>query len=416
MTPDEVVAEVSGAVVQGRGGAGFPAGNKWKLLSDTLPALDRRQRRRERAGHVQRPDHHGARPARRDRGCAHRRLRVPSLAGLPRTCAARWPLRRSASPTALNEAYAAGYVGKNILGSRVVGRHACCTGAPGLTSSATKPRCSKASRATAACRGRSRPFFPAAIGLYLEPTIVNNVETLANLPWIMVNGAEAFAAIGSETVERHATDRGVRSRQASRYLRSRVRSRRRSATIFYDPSLGGGIRDGTRTQGVHPRRRHRAVVLRGASRPGARPDVGRPGRLDARFRCDRRHGRHHRHGAGVLAPRALLRQESCGKCTPCREGTAWLETILARILAGHGRPEDLDLLVDVGDNISPGPFPGPRIEPGDTPFAPFPYKKTTICDLGPSVVSPLMSAVRRFRKEFDDLYRGGVGPEVIASV
>ena len=94
-------------------------------------------------------------------------------------------------------------------------------------------------------------------------------------------------------------------------------------------------------------------------------------------------------------------RESCGKCTPCREGTAWLETILARIIAGHGRPEDLDLLLDVSDNISPGPFPGPGVEPGEPAFAPFPYKKTTICDLGPSVVSPLMSALRRFRPEFD---------------
>jgi len=93
--------------------------------------------------------------------------------------------------------------------------------------------------------------------------------------------------------------------------------------------------------------------------------------------------------------------ESCGKCTPCREGTAWLEKIYQRILSGHGRPEDLELLADVGSNISPGPFPGPGLVAGDAPIAPFPYKKTTICDLGPSAVSPVMSSLRRFRHEYE---------------
>jgi NADH-quinone oxidoreductase subunit F len=80
-------------------------------------------------------------------------------------------------------------------------------------------------------------------------------------------------------------------------------------------------------------------------------------------------------------------RESCGKCTPCREGTSWLEKILQRILDGHGRPEDLDLLLDVSDNISPG--------------IAWPPKQTTICPLGPSAVSPIASALARFRPEFE---------------
>jgi NADH-quinone oxidoreductase subunit F len=80
-------------------------------------------------------------------------------------------------------------------------------------------------------------------------------------------------------------------------------------------------------------------------------------------------------------------RESCGKCTPCREGTTWLETILQRILDGHGRPTDLDLLLDVSDNISPG--------------IAWPPKQTTICPLGPSAVSPIASALGRFRPEFE---------------
>jgi NADH-quinone oxidoreductase subunit F len=80
-------------------------------------------------------------------------------------------------------------------------------------------------------------------------------------------------------------------------------------------------------------------------------------------------------------------RESCGKCTPCREGTSWLEKILQRILDGYGRPEDLELLMDVCDNISPG--------------IAWPPKQTTICPLGPSAVSPIASAVERFRHEFE---------------
>ena len=79
--------------------------------------------------------------------------------------------------------------------------------------------------------------------------------------------------------------------------------------------------------------------------------------------------------------------ESCGKCTPCREGTTWLERILKRIIDGYGRPSDLELLLDVSDNISPG--------------ITWPPKQTTICPLGPSAVSPIASALRRFRGEFE---------------
>jgi NADH-quinone oxidoreductase subunit F len=86
--------------------------------------------------------------------------------------------------------------------------------------------------------------------------------------------------------------------------------------------------------------------------------------------------------------------ESCGKCTPCREGTTWLERILSRIADGYGRPSDLDLLLDVCDNISPG--------------IAWPPKQTTICPLGPSAVSPISSAITRFRDEFEEQIRRGM--------
>jgi NADH-quinone oxidoreductase subunit F len=83
----------------------------------------------------------------------------------------------------------------------------------------------------------------------------------------------------------------------------------------------------------------------------------------------------------------FYKDESCGKCTPCREGTSWLEKILERILDGHGRPEDLDLLLDVCDNISVGMN--------------WPPKQTTICPLGQSATTPVASAIMRFKDEFE---------------
>ena len=80
-------------------------------------------------------------------------------------------------------------------------------------------------------------------------------------------------------------------------------------------------------------------------------------------------------------------RESCGKCTPCREGTTWLERILDRIVDGHGRPSDLGLLMDICDNISPG--------------LAWPPRQTTICPLGPSAVSPIVSTINRFRSEYE---------------
>jgi len=86
-------------------------------------------------------------------------------------------------------------------------------------------------------------------------------------------------------------------------------------------------------------------------------------------------------------------RESCGKCTPCREGTTWLERVLKRMLDGHGRAEDIDLLFEISESISPG--------------IAWPPRQTTICPLGPSAVSPIASAVRRFRPEFEHYIEHG---------
>ena len=94
-------------------------------------------------------------------------------------------------------------------------------------------------------------------------------------------------------------------------------------------------------------------------------------------------------------------RESCGKCSPCREGTTWEEKILRRIYEGKGRPSDIELLLDIGDNISPGPYPVASFSDQGLEAVPFPPSQTTICPLGPSSVAPIVSAIRRFRDEFE---------------
>jgi NADH-quinone oxidoreductase subunit F len=230
------------------------------------------------------------------------------------------------------------------------------------------------------------PYFPAAIGLYQQPTIVNNVETLSNLPWILLNGGEAFAALGAET------SKGTRMFAVSGHVQKPgVYEVEYGVTTFrdliYDQRYCGGIRDD---------RELKALIPGGASAPWFFPEhldlpleqaaVGRAGSMlgsgaivvmddttDAVKACHR-----------VVR---FFARESCGKCTPCREGTSWLEKILQRIIDGNGRPSDVDLLLDVCDNISPG--------------ITWPPRQTTICPLGPSAVSPIASAVSRFRDEFE---------------
>ena len=311
---------------------------------------------------------------------------------------------------ALNDAYAAGYIGKDILGTSfsvdvvlhwgagayIVGEETALI--ESLEGNRGMPRLKP-------------PFFPAAKGLYLQPTVVNNVETLANLPWIITNGGAAFTRLGTEkapgtrlfAISGHVKNPGVFEVE---YGVTTFRD------LIYSPSYCGGMRDGHELK---------AFIPGGGSAPWFLPEhvdmpldpsvVGPSGSML---------------GSGAIvvmddttdmvkACWRLVRfyaRESCGKCTPCREGTSWLEKILARLLAGEGRPADLDLLLDVVDNISPAPFPKAKTEAGDWDAVPFPYKKTTICDLGPSVGSPIVSALLHFRSEFEAYVTRDVPVEV----
>jgi NADH-quinone oxidoreductase subunit F len=383
MGPTAVADEVKTATLLGRGGAGFPAGVKWGLAPENVwprylvvngdesePGTYKDRLLMERDPHQL---IEGVLLACYAIGCGQAFLYVRG----------EMPLAQERIAAALNDAYAAGYVGKNILGSdfSVVlswGAGAYIVGEETALIESLEGN-----------RGMPRlkpPYFPAAKGLYMQPTIVNNVETLSNLPWIVTNGGEAFAALGAET------SRGTRMFAVSGHVKNPgVFEVEYGVTTFrdliYAPQYAGGILGD---------RALKAYIPGGASAPWFFEE-----HLDLpleKVTVDRA-GSMLGSGAVVVmdettdAVKACLRivrffaRESCGKCTPCREGTTWLENILQRIQDGYGRPSDLELLLDVSDNISPG--------------IAWPPKQTTICPLGPSAVSPIASALQRFRPEFE---------------
>lgn len=314
------------------------------------------------------------------------------------TCGAKWPAQERVA-AALNEAYAANLVGRNVLGTDfsvdivlhwgagayIVGEETALI--ESLEGNRGMPRLKP-------------PYFPAAKGLYLKPTIVNNVETLVNLPWLMLNGVDAYRGMGSEAspgtrlfaVSGHVKTPGVfEVHQGTTTFRD----------LLYDERYGGGIRDDNELK---------MFIPGGASAPWFFPE-----QLDLPMESRAVGAAGSMLGSGAVvvmdnttdAVRACLRvvrffaRESCGKCTPCREGTTWEERILQRILDGNGRPSDIDALLDIADNISPGPYPAAAHPDAGLEAIPFPPKQTTICPLGPSSVAPITSALRRFRPEFE---------------
>jgi NADH-quinone oxidoreductase subunit F len=396
---NEVHDEVKSATVLGRGGAGFPAGTKWGLTpqgvyprylvvngDESEPGTYKDRLLMERDPHQL------------IEGC----LIACYAAGLSQCflyIRGEMALAQERVAAALNDAYAAGYVGKNILGSKfsvdivlhwgagayVVGEETALI--ESLEGNRGMPRLKP-------------PYFPAAIGLYGQPTIVNNVETLANLPWLMLNGAEAYTAIGTKTSP------GTRMVAVSGHVnRPGVYEIINGITTFrdllYKEEFCGGIRNGNKLK---------AFVPGGGSAPWFTED-----QLDVAFEGPQAGAAGSMLGSGAVMvmdettdiPAAALTltrfyaHESCGKCTPCREGGTWLERILSRVVDGKGTMADLDQLIEVGTSICPGDFPHASNEKLGISAVPFPYKMNTICFVGPSAYAPVNSALVLFREEFE---------------
>ncbi len=383
MTPEAVAAEVDAASLLGRGGAGFPAGRKWSMLrKDPVTYLVVNGDESEPATFkdhllVERDPHQliegvliAAYALQVTQAFIY--LRGEFALGLERV------------QQALNEAYDHGAVGTDIFGSGFsvdlvvhpgAGAYICGEETALLESLEGK-------------RGFPRikpPFFPAVIGLYGQPTVVNNVETMSNLPWIVLNGGQAFAGLGG------GRSAGTRLFALSGHVkRPGTYEVEMVKTTFRDlieaPVYGGGVTGG---------REVKAFIPGGVSAPWFGPQ-----HLDLPLGQDEVGEAGSMLGSGAITVmdsttcmvRAAWRvtkffaRESCGQCTPCREGSGWLERIMRRIEHGGGREEDLELLLDACDNISPG--------------LRWPPQQTTICVLGPSIPSSIHSAIDMFRDEF----------------
>jgi len=372
MGADAVLSEVKASGVRGRGGAGFPAGVKWSFLpkgvyprylvcnaDESEPGTFKDRLLMEYDPHQVIEGviissfacevKHAFIYIRGEYGFAYQRL-----------------------VEAVDEAYQHGFLGKNILGSgydleltvhRGAGAYICGEETALLTSLEGK-------------RGhpRLKPPFPAVEGLYSKPTVINNVETLCNVPHIIERGADWYKTFGTEkstgfrlfSLSGQVKKPGVYELPHGTTLR----------TLIYE--YGGGTVDDKPIKGIVPG---------GLSMPILPAD-----KLDTPLDFESVQAAGSMLGsAGVivfteempiisLAKRAIefYREESCGKCSPCREGGGWLEKILERIEAGGGRPEDLDEMMRISKFI----------------------EGQTFCPFGPASVWGLQSAIRLYRDEF----------------
>ncbi len=386
MSTEEIIEEVKASNMRGRGGAGFSMGMKWGFLAqseprylvvncdESEPGTFKDRQLAERDPHQLLEGiiissyalgvHHAFVYVRGEYAKAARRIQ-----------------------RAIEEAAAAGYVGENIQGSGIdivvtvhLGGGAYICGEETALLNSLEGR-----------RGepRLKPPFPAVEGLYGKPTIVNNVESISNVSWITANGGAAYAAIGPERSS------GTKMLSMSGHINKpgnhEIVMGMTWRELLYD--VGGGIPEG---------RELKAWIPGGASSPWFVPEA----HLDTIISFDDATANGSMIGAGavivmdettnvVAVAHRLVRffaHESCGQCTPCREGTSWMEAVLKRILDGNGRPEDIDLLLDISDNISPGLAWPPTV--------------TTICPLGPSAVSPITSITRWFRPELEAMIVG----------
>src|SRR5690348_8463821 len=273
---------------------------------------------------------------------------------------------------AVADAYAKGFLGKDILGSGfdlevVVHRGAGCYIAgdeTGLLSSLEGER----------AMPRIKPPFPAVQGLFAKPTVVNNVETLSTVPAIIERGGDWYAGLGV------GRSTGTRIFSVSGHVERPANCEVELGTTFREliEGLAGGVPGG---------RSMKFFIPGGASSPWLMPE-----HLDEPTDMDHvQNDLKSMLGSGAIMVfdettdpllvawrlAKFFAHESCGKCTPCREGSGWLEKVLYRMSHGYGRPEDLDLILGFGNNLAPG--------------LSWPPGMTTICQLGPSTMSPAVS-------------------------
>jgi NADH-quinone oxidoreductase subunit F len=380
LKPNDIIEQVKASGLRGRGGAGFPTGLKWQfVLKDTPkpkyiccnadesePGTFKDHLLMERNPHLL------------IEGCAIACYAIGAKVAYIYIRGEFFHVQQILEAE-LEKAYRAGYVGNNILGSGFdcdifVHRGAGAYEAGEETALIESLEGKRA-------QPRLKPPFPALEGLYNCPTAVNNVETLCNVPLIVLDGPEWFAGLGPEKnggpklfcISGHVKKPGVYEASMNTTVRQ----------LIYD--YAGGIRGD---------RDLKAIIPGGSSVPLMLPDqLDTPASFDAIQKAGSLLG-----SAGLivlddtvcmvwLAMNLLhfYRHESCGKCTPCREGTDWLYKLLQRLERGEGREKDLDLLFGVSNNII----------------------GKTLCAFGDAAATPVLSTMKLFRQEYEAHVREG---------
>jgi len=373
--PQEIINILKAAALRGRGGAGFSAGLKWSFM---LPVRDKPIPK-----YIVCNSDEGEPGTFKDRDILrynpHAVIEGMAIAGytIGATVGYNYIRGEFAEPiarfeAALEEAYQAGLLGKNIFGSGIdfdlythygAGAYICGEETALLESIEGKKG-----------QPRYKPPFPAAYGLYGKPTTINNTETLASVPSILNNGAEWFLNLGKPN------NGGEKIFSISGHVKKPGNYEIPMGTPFAKLlELAGGMRDGSQLK---------AVIPGGSSTPVLKGETMMELTMD--YDSIAKAGSMLGSGAVIVMDQKtcmvkmlarlshFYHEESCGQCTPCREGTGWLARVVHRIEHGHGRQEDLDLLVDVADKIA----------------------GRTICALGDAAAMPVASFVKTFRDEF----------------
>lgn len=386
MTPEEVVEEAKKSGVRGRGGAGFPMGMKWGFLAkpEGVPRYLVCNADESEPGTFK--DHHLMK-------C------IPHLL-IEGMIISSFALGANKSfiyvrgelmyvirilEKAIAEAKAQGFLGKNILGSgydlelvvQPGGGAYICGEETALLESLEGKRGNP----------RNKPPFPAVKGLYQSPTVVNNVESISNMPWIINNGGDAYAQIGI------GRSTGTKLISASGHIQK---------PGVYEIELGVSVEEFLNSDeycgGIRKGHHLKALVAGGSSVPILPANLimktaaGEDRLMTYESLSDGGFATGTMLGSGgfiVFDETACIvrntwnfsrfyHHESCGQCSPCREGTGWMEKVLHRIEHGHGSMHDIDLLVDISKKI----------------------EGNTICPLGDAAAWPVASAIRHFRDEF----------------
>jgi NADH-quinone oxidoreductase subunit F len=375
LTPDQVIDEVKKSVLRGRGGAGFPTGMKWSFVPKESKRpkylvcnADESEPGTGKDRDLMRYD-----PHQMIEGMIIAAYAIKSNTSYIYIRGEYWYIKEILEK-AIAEAYAKGYLGKNILDSGFdhdmyvhpgAGAYICGEETALLESLEGK-------------RGhpRLKPPFPAVVGLYGGPTVVNNVETLAVVPWVILNGGEWYKSLGTEksggtklyTVSGHVNKPGNYEVPLGYPLMSLINNE------------GGGITGG---------RKLKAVIPGGSSVPILTAEECQTINMD--YESVAAAGSMLGSGGVIVMDETadifettrnithFYKHESCGWCTPCREGTRWLYKVFDRMHHYEGKPGDIELLYDLADKILGKSF----------------------CALGDAAAMPVQSAIKKFREDFE---------------